>query len=75
MKLNIKEVIFWIFLVLAIALLIWNVFGNSPSEFITMIAILFTILLKVMIISERIIKLETKFYYLARDFKEHIKRG
>ena len=75
MKLNIKEILFWIFLVIAMALLIWNVFGNSPSEFITMVAILFTILLKVISISERFTKIETKFNFLAKDFKEHIKHN
>jgi len=72
MKINFKETIFWIFLIIAIILLIWNIFGNSPSEFITIVAILFTVLLKVMLISERLVKLETKFYYLARDFKEQV---
>ena len=75
MKLNIKEILFWIFLVIAMVLLIWNVFGNSPSEFITIVAILFTILLKVISISERLTKIETKFNFLAKDFKEHIKHN
>ncbi len=75
MKLNIKEILFWIFLTIAMALLIWNVFGNGPSEFITMVAILFTILLKVISISERLTKIETKFNFLAKDFKEHIKHN
>jgi len=79
MKIDIKDILFWIFLALSMILLIWNVFGNSPTEFITMVAILFTILLKVTLISERVTKIETKFYYLsnsfinlAKDFKEHI---
>ncbi len=80
MKIDIKEIIFWIFLALSIILLIWNVLGNSPGEFITIVAILLTILLKVVSISERLTKVETKFNYLsnsfinlAKDFKEHIK--
>ncbi len=72
---NIKEALFWVFLIISMILLIWNVFGNSPTEFITMVAILFTVLLKVMLISERLAKLETKFYYLARDFKEYVGHG
>jgi len=73
MKLDIKEILFWIFLAIAMGLLVWNVFGNSPTEFITMVAILFTILLKVVSTSERLAKIETKFNFLARDFKEHIR--
>jgi len=71
-KFNLKEAIFWIFLVLSIILLIWNIFGNSPTEFITMITLLFTVLLKGMSMSDKTTRLEMKFNYLVRDFKQHI---
>ena len=73
MRINIKEVLFWVFLIFAIVLLVWNVFGNSPTEFVALIAILFTILLKVISVSERLVKLETRFGFLARDFRGHVK--
>lgn len=80
MKIDIKEIIFWIFLAIALGLLVWNILGDSPSEFITMVVILFTILLKTMSISERLTKSEMRFNHLgkdfinlAKDFKEHIK--
>jgi len=73
MKVDIRDILFWIFLILGVILLVWNVFGNSPSEFIALVAIMFTILLKVWKISDNQIKLETRFNALAKDFKEYIK--
>lgn len=72
MRLDIKEILFWIFLVLAISLLLWNIFGNSPSEFVTIITLIFAVIIKLWSISDRQIKGEMKFYVLAKDFKEHI---
>ena len=31
MKINVKEVLFWVVFVIALVLLIWYVFGNSPT--------------------------------------------
>ena len=72
MKIDIKEILFWIILILAIILLLWNIFGNSPSEFITMITLIFAVLLKVWSISDKQIRAGMKFNTLAKDFKEHI---
>jgi len=78
MKKDIKEILFWIFLLIGIALLIWSVFGNSPTELITLSTLIFTLLLKVWSISDRQIKSEVKtnrlersFMKLVKDFKEH----
>ena len=57
---NWKDILFWIFLIIAMVLLLWNVFGNSPSEFITLITIIFMVLLKMWAINDRQIKTETK---------------
>ncbi len=69
---DIKEILFLIFLVLSIVLILWYVFGNSPTEFVAVITLMFTILLKTWSVSDRTIKLETRFNALARDFKAHI---
>jgi len=73
MKSEIKDVLFWLFLIIGIILLIWNVFGNSPTEFIALVTLIFALLLKTWSISDRQIKLGMRFNALARDFKEHIK--
>lgn len=72
MKTDIREILFWIFLILGIILLVWAVFGDSPTEFIALATIMFTVLLKVWTISDRQIKSEMRFKALAKDFKEHI---
>lgn len=75
MNIDIKEILFWIFLIFSMVLLIWRVFGNTPSEFITLTSFIFTVLLKIWSISDRLTKLEISFKYLAKDFKEHIKHN
>ncbi|MBI2449702.1 hypothetical protein HYV49_05395 [Candidatus Pacearchaeota archaeon] len=70
---DIRDILFWIFLLLSIILVLWAIFGNSPTEFIAIITLIFTLLLKIWSISDRLIRLEMRFNALARDFKEHIK--
>ena len=72
MSIDIKDVLFWIFLVISLGLLVWYVFGDSPTEFITLVAIIMTVLFKIWGVSDKVLKLETKFNFLVRDFKEHI---
>jgi len=71
---NIKNLLFWIFLIIGLVLLIWGIFGNSPTEFVTLVTLIFAVLLKVWSVSDRQIKLEMRFKNLARDFVKH-KRG
>jgi len=61
MNVDWKNILFWMFLVLSIILLIWHVFGSTPSEFITIITIIFTVLIKMWSISDRQIRLEMRF--------------
>ena len=74
MSFNIKDIIFWIVLAIGIGLLAWNIFGHSPTEFITLITLIFAILLKMWSISDKQIKMEMIFKYLSKDFKEHLKK-
>ncbi len=73
MNADIKNILFWIFLVIGLILLLWNVFGQGPTEFIALVALIFTVILKTWSISDRQIRLEILFNALASDFKEHIK--
>jgi len=75
-----KEILFWIFLIFGLILLIWSVFGKSPTEFIALVALIFTVLLKTWSINDRQIKFEMKlknlennFIRLANDFKKQVK--
>lgn len=78
---NIKEIIFWILLVFSMVLLIWNLIGDSPTEFIALAGLIFTVLIKMSTLGERLVKVETRFnnlensfIKLAEDFKEHVKK-
>jgi len=73
MRINYMDILFWIFLILSTGLLIWAIFGNSPTEFFITLTILFAILIKTWSISDRQIKLEMKFNMLARNFKQNTK--
>ncbi len=66
---NIKEILFWIFLVLSLILLLWIVFGNSPDEFTFIITIAFTLLLKIWSISDRQIISEMKINSLDKNIR------
>lgn len=74
MKVSWKDILFWVVLTLSIVLLIWNLFGNSPTEFIALATLIFAMMLKLWSTSDKIIKLEMKFNYLAKDFKQHLNK-
>ena len=67
---NIKELLFWLFLVMSIILLLWYLFGNSPTEFLTIISIILMIIFKTWSISDRLIRLEMKSDALNIRMKE-----
>ncbi len=67
MRLDIKETVFWIFLILAMILLLLNVFGNSPTEFFTIIGVIFMLVLKVWSISDSQIKSDI---YVKNSFQK-----
>ncbi len=69
---DLKDVLFWVFFVLSIVLIIWYVFGNSPTEFVTIITLILTVMFKMWSVSDRQIKLEMRFNTLARDFTKHL---
>jgi len=70
MRADWKNILFWIFLVLSLILLIWHVFGSTPSEFITIITIIFTVLIKMWSISDRQIRLEMRFSASEEKIKD-----
>lgn len=79
-KIQILNIIAWIFIIIGIILLIWRIFGNSPDESYILSSLTIGLLIKVMAISSIIsslrsdhLNLEKSFRALAQDFKEHIK--
>ena len=69
---KIFDLLSWIFLILGIVVLIWFIFGNSPSEIFVILPFIFMIIFKLWSISDELIKLKLGFRALAKDFKLHI---
>lgn len=72
MKIDIKEILFWIFLVLSLVFLIWIVFGNSPTELIFIVTIYLTLLLKMWSISDKQIRTDGKINKLKDSFSRMV---
>lgn len=77
---NHNNLVSWVLIVLAVIFIIWKLIGGSPTEFSILIALVTSILFKVMSISndlsalkETVKNLDNKFGDLASDFKVHIK--
>ena len=60
MKIDVKDILFWILLFLSIILIIWYIVGNSPSELAIMISIISLILVKMWNISDNLIRTDLK---------------
>ena len=66
------DILIWIFFILALIIIGWYIFRNSPTfEQAILILILGLGITAVVKISV----LETRFNYLARDFRNHIKES
>ncbi|MBU0466333.1 MAG: hypothetical protein KJ718_02505 [Nanoarchaeota archaeon] len=61
-KRQILNILFWITLIIAVILVIWRIFGNSPTELSIVIVLFLTLIFKVWAISD-----ETK------EFKHEVK--
>lgn len=73
---DIFNILFWILLIIVIILILWRIFGNSPSDLSIIVAALFTILLKIWVVSDEFkeFKHEVKFsFYRARKDIDSIK--
>ncbi len=77
-KINIYEILFWIFFIIAIIMILWYVFGDSPTIEQTLLILIITFLFKIqadVVYNMSEIKiLKSSFIRLAGDFKEHIKQ-
>lgn len=76
LKLNILDILTWIFFILSVIFVLWYIFGNSPTFEQTLLIFI----LGVVITSFASLKslkadhnhLKRSFYSLAKDFKQHI---
>ena len=58
MKINFRDVLLWIFLVLTIVLLLWYMFGDSPTEVIIYSVVAGFVLVKMWDFNERLTRVE-----------------
>lgn len=70
-KTKILNLLFWIFLIVGVILLIWRIFGQTPSELLVILPFIFTILFKIWSIGDEL--KEHKIDYNV--FKENIKNS
>ena len=77
-KINIYEILIWIFFIIAIIMILWYIFGNSPTIEQTLLVLIITFLFKIQadVVSNmsEIKTIKSSFIRLAGDFKEHLKR-
>lgn len=70
-KINWDEVEFWVFAVICMVLLLWLIFGNSPTELFVSSAVVILIIVKMWDINEKQIKIEmgtrNGFYNMKQD--------
>jgi len=69
---HILNILFWISFMIVIILILWRIFGNSPSDLLIMIAVLFTILLKMWIISDELKEFKHEVRFSFHKAKEEI---
>ncbi len=83
MKINIYDIIFWIFFILAIIFFLWYLFGDSPTLeqalLILIIGVLFKIQsditinrLEIKNVKTKFGNMEKSFIRLVDDFKDHL---
>lgn len=73
-KINVYDILFWIFFIIAIMFFLWYIFGNSPTLeqalLILIITFLFKIQADVVPNTKEISIIKKSFIRLVNDFKE-----
>lgn len=70
MKIKIADILLWIMFIATIIVVLWYIFGNSPTIEQTLLILILTLSITTII---KVSVLETRFNYLARDFRNHCK--
>ena len=72
-----EDVLFWVLFILALFVVGWLIFGNSPTIEQALLFLILTLVIKnsadLRELKEKAKNNEAKFNALAQDFKEHIK--
>lgn len=66
-----QDIVVWILTLIAVIVVLWYIFGDSPTFeqaiLVLLLGLSITTLVKLRV-------LETRFNFLARDFREHLKK-
>ena len=73
-----RDIIFWILVLISIAIALWYFFGNSPTFEQTLLVLILTVIfgmaVKVAVIGEKMNSIEKRFILLAKDLGQHLKK-
>ena len=72
MKIDFIKIGFWISLIMGIILLLWNVFGQSPTEFLALVGLIFMVLFYVIKVDKELLALKKDFYYTTKNIFEKL---
>ena len=67
---KIQDIIIWILVIITAIVVFWYIFGNSPTMEQAILFLMLTMSITTLV---KLSVLETKFKFLIRDFKEHVK--
>ena len=67
---RISDIIIWILFILTLIIVLWYIFGGSPTFEQSILVLILTLSITTLV---KLKVLETRFNFLARDFREHIK--
>jgi Mn2+/Fe2+ NRAMP family transporter len=68
---KLQDIILWVVVLITVLVVLWYVFGNSPSFEQAVLALLLGLSITTLV---KLRVLETRFNFLARDFREHSKK-
>ena len=79
MRINFRNVLAWIFLLVAVILVLWLIFGDSPTELVVFSVVAGFVLMKMWDMGERQVELEVRakngFCNMKRDMNLIKKRS
>lgn len=67
---KIQDIILWVLFIITVIMILWYIFGSSPTTEQAILILILTLSITTIV---KISVLETRFNFLARDFREHVK--
>ena len=72
MRGKIKEAMFWILILTSIIMLLWRIFGDSPTIDTVLLPLIVALLVDHAILRTKFDNFEKQFMTLTKDFKLHL---